>query len=124
MPQEGDSQLHRYQDLAVSLEQVKANFNRYGLLDDQVKFLKGWFKDTLPGPVEKLSLLRADGDLYGSTMDVLTSLYGKLSEGGFVILDDYNSVQGCTAATNDFRARNGITTPIVPIMGAGGYWRK
>jgi hypothetical protein len=29
--------------LAVSLEQVQANFARYGLLDQQVRFLVGWF---------------------------------------------------------------------------------
>ena len=34
--------------LAVSVDEVKANFERFGLLDHQVKFLKGWFKDTLP----------------------------------------------------------------------------
>ena len=28
--------------LKVTLEQVKANFARFGLLDSQVKFLKGW----------------------------------------------------------------------------------
>ena len=32
----------------VPLAQVKANFRRYGLLDDRVRFLQGWFKDTLP----------------------------------------------------------------------------
>ena len=125
MPKEEGSEFHRYQDLAVSLEQVKANFNRYGLLDDQVKFLKGWFKDTLPSaPIEKLSVLRLDGDLYDSTMDGLVNLYWKVSEGGFVIVDDYNSVKVCTEAVDDFRKQIGITTAIVPIMGAGGYWRK
>ena len=125
MPKEEGSEFHRYQDLAVSLEQVKANFNRYGLLDDHVKFLKGWFKDTLPSaPIEKLSVLRLDGDLYDSTMDGLVNLYWKVSEGGFVIVDDYNSVKVCTEAVDDFRKQIGITTAIVPIMGAGGYWRK
>ncbi len=33
--------------LAVSQAEVKANFERYNLLDDQVRFLPGWFKDTL-----------------------------------------------------------------------------
>lgn len=33
--------------LAVSRQAVEANFERYGLLDVQVRFLEGWFKDTL-----------------------------------------------------------------------------
>ena len=36
-------------ELAVSLDEVQGNFERYGLLDDQVRFVKGWFKDSLPG---------------------------------------------------------------------------
>ena len=32
----------------VSLETVRCNFQRYGLLDDQMPFLAGWFRDTLP----------------------------------------------------------------------------
>ena len=67
--------------LAVSVESVRDNFARYGLLDDQVVFLKGWFRDTLPtAPIEKVSILRLDGDLYESTMDSLVSLYPKVSE--------------------------------------------
>ena len=51
--------------MAVSLEEVRQNFTKYGLLDSQVKFLKGFFKDTLPAaPIEQLAVLRLDGDLY------------------------------------------------------------
>lgn len=36
---------------------------RYGLLDDKVKFLRGFFSDTLPkAPIEKLSVIRLDGE--------------------------------------------------------------
>jgi O-methyltransferase len=56
-------------ELAVSLDEVKANFRRYGLLDEQVRFLVGWFRDTLPSaPIERLAVLRLDGDMYESTM--------------------------------------------------------
>src|SRR4029453_13599942 len=61
--------LHAYKDFAVPLSEVKAAFSRYGLLDEQVVFLEGLFKDTLPSaPVEKLAVLRLDGDMYESTM--------------------------------------------------------
>ena len=81
---------------------------RYGLLDEQVRFLPGWFRDTLPSaPVERLALLRLDGDLYESTIVALESLYPKLSPGGFAIVDDYG-VPACREAVDDFRARHGI----------------
>ncbi len=50
--------LFKYEELAIPLETVKYNFEKYGLLDDNVKFLKGWFKDTLPtAPIESLHCL-------------------------------------------------------------------
>lgn len=112
--------------LAVSLEEVQALFARYGLLDNQVKFLKGWFKDTLPAaPVKQLALLRADGDLYESTMDILNALYNKVSSGGFIIIDDYNEPNlGCKQAVDTFRQTHGITQPMTPIDPMAVYWRK
>jgi O-methyltransferase len=122
---EGDLFWKDNDTLGVSLEQVKANFSRYGLLDQRVQFLKGWFKDTLPtAPIEKLAILRLDGDMYSSTMDVLLSLYPKLSCGGFAIIDDYGVVEKCREAVTDFRASNKIHDAIMPIDGMGVYWRK
>lgn len=116
---------HTFKELAVPLEQVKANFAKYGLLDDQVCFLKGWFSETLPtAPIERLAILRLDGDMYGSTMDALTSLYDKVSEGGFVIVDDFGAVRGCQQAVMEFRSARGITDPILNIDGYGVFWRK
>jgi O-methyltransferase len=111
--------------LAISLEDVRALFHRYDLLDDQVIFLKGWFKDTLPtAPIDKLAVLRLDGDLYSSTWDALISLYHKLSPGGFAIVDDYYSFPGCQTAVDDFRIQHGVTEPLIQIDGASVFWRK
>ena len=111
--------------LGISLEQVKANFARYGLLDDQVRFLPGWFKDTLPAaPIQQLAILRLDGDMYSSTMDALQALYSKLSPGGFLIVDDYSSTPVCRQAVDDFRAKHQVTEPIQKIDWAGVFWQK
>lgn len=116
---------HTFTELAVSLEQVQSNFAKYGLLDDNVRFLKGWFSDTLPtAPIEQLAILRLDGDMYESTMDALASLYDKVSPGGFIIVDDYGAVTGCQKAIHDFRAARGIADPIQPIDGYGVFWQK
>ncbi len=114
--------------LAASVEQVKANFARYGLFDDDVEFLVGWFKDTLPNaPIEQLALVRLDGDLYESTMDAITALYPRLSVGGYLIVDDYNSPvwsKACGRAIRDYRAAHNITEPIQEIDWTGVYWRR
>lgn len=121
---EGDS-LHSFRDLAIPLEQVQDNFRNYGLLDHQVRFLPGWFCDTLPrAPVESLALLRLDGDMYESTIDALDALYGKLQPGGFCIVDDYGCIPACRAAVHDFRKYHGINDPMHVIDWTGAYWRK
>ena len=68
---------HIFDELSVSLDEVKDNFQRFGLLDEQVAFLPGWFKDTLPqAPIDQLAVLRLDGDMYGSTIETLQALSG------------------------------------------------
>uniref|UniRef100_A0A832MLP4 Macrocin O-methyltransferase n=1 Tax=Eiseniibacteriota bacterium TaxID=2212470 RepID=A0A832MLP4_UNCEI len=122
-PADRGDKLWSYDQLAVSLEEVRANVARYGLLDERVRFLKGWFKDTLPGaPIERLAVLRLDGDLYESTMDALDALYPRLSPGGYCIVDDYGVIPACRQAVEDYRARHGVTEPIRTIDWSGVYW--
>ena len=111
--------------LKVDADAVRANFDRYGLLDDRVRFLEGWFADTLPGaPIERLAVLRLDGDLYGSTMDALTALEPKVAPGGFVLVDDYGGWPSCREAVEDYRAAQGIDAPIHEVDWTGVWWRK
>lgn len=125
-PEDAGDEHWRHSDvLGVSLSEVQSNFSRYGLLDDQVKFLEGWFKDTLPSAgIGQLAILRLDGDMYGSTMDSLTSLYSRLSSGGYAIVDDYGAVPACRKAVDDFRSRHGINEPIKEIDWTGVFWQK
>jgi O-methyltransferase len=123
-PADEGARFHLHQFFAVSQQEVEDNFRKYDLLDDRVVFLKGWFKDTLPNaPIEKLAVLRLDGDMYESTMDALTSLYPRVSKGGFCIIDDY-ALPGCRSAVNDFRTQNGITSEMKLVDWTGSYWRK
>ena len=124
-PSDSASEFHTCPELAINMEQVRQNFRKYDLLDDQVVFLKGWFKDTLPrAPVEKIALLRLDGDLYESTMQALDALYDKVSQNGYIIIDDYHCVPQCEQAVEDFCARRNIIPDINEIDGVGVYWRK
>jgi len=111
--------------LAVAEADVRANFERYGLLDERVHFLVGWFKDTLPAaPIKSIALLRLDGDFYESTIQALDALYPRLSPGGFCIIDDYHAIEACRTAVTDYRAEHGVTAEIIDIDGSGVLWRK
>jgi O-methyltransferase len=124
-PADRGANWHEPEFLAVSLEQVKEHFAKYNMLDDQVKFLKGWFKDTLPvAPIKQLAVVRLDGDMYESTMDGLVNLYPKLSKGGFLIVDDYGDVEACRRAISDYREKHGIKDPLQKTDWAEVYWRK
>jgi hypothetical protein len=123
-PHDGGDLHHLHRFLSVSEDQVRKNFERYGLLDERVVFLKGWFRDTLPkAGIRALSLLRLDGDMYESTMDALNALYPKLSPGGYCIIDDY-VLPNCRKAVDDYRATHGIREPIHAIDPTSCYWRN
>jgi O-methyltransferase len=118
--------LHEHRELAVGLDQVRANFARYGLLDDRVRFVPGWFRDTLPGLAAALgpiAVLRLDGDMYESTMDALTHLEPLVSPGGYVIVDDYGGIEACRQAVTDYRADRGITAEICEVDWTAVWWR-
>jgi O-methyltransferase len=125
-PADAGDALHTKRGLAVGVDQVRHNFERYGLLDDRVRFLVGWFKDILPtAPIDKLAVMRLDGDMYESTWQAIDALYPKLSRGGFCIVDDYGShVSQCQRAINDYRNMHGVTDEIIDVDGFGAYWRK
>jgi O-methyltransferase len=115
---------HTFNELSISLDQVKESFSRFGLLDAQVVFLRGWFKDTLvKAPVERLAVLRLDGDMYGSTMETLQALYDRVTPGGFIIVDDY-LLPACREAIDDFRRARSIDEPLQDVDGAAAYWRR
>jgi len=120
-----DLSARKYPALAISQETVRELFARYGLLDSQVRFLPGWFKDTLAhAAIGRLALLRIDCDLYESTRDVLSTLYPKLAAGGFAIVDDYHCIPGCRQAVDEYRQQEGIATPLEAIDWTGVFWQK
>jgi O-methyltransferase len=124
-PADHPSRLHTYPQLAVSLEEVQANFDRFGLLDGQVVFLKGWFRDTMPlVQSSALAVMRLDGDLYESTIDPLVHLYDRLSVGGWVILDDYSVSPPCQLAISDFFSPRGGVPRLEPIDRVGVCFQK
>jgi hypothetical protein len=124
-PEDASSNFHEFSELAVSLEQVKENFRRFSLLDDQVVFVEGLFRDTMPRlNLDAISVLRLDGDMYESTIDPLHFLYDRISVGGWVIIDDYEIIPACKAAVHAFLAERALEPELIPIDGVGCYFRK
>jgi O-methyltransferase len=116
--------LSTYDFLAVPLEEVKANFARFGL-EHGVRFVPGFFRDTLPSLGDaRWAMVRLDGDTYEATMTTLESLYPGLSPGGHLIVDDYGMLEECGRAVDDFRDRHGITEPLERIDWTGVRWRR
>lgn len=115
--------------LEVSDTVVKRNFEMLGMSDPGVVFVKGFFSATM-GPLAKhlpseakFSLLRLDGDMYESTVDVLYNLYDRLSIGGYLVMDDWFGFPSKDACT-DFFLVHGIQPKIVQVDSLSIYWRK
>jgi hypothetical protein len=117
--------LYKFAELAISEEQVRRHFDVYGLLDDQVVFLAGWFRDTLPRlSDERFAIIRLDGDMYESTHEALTHLYNRLSPEGFAVVDDYGSISACRRAVHDYLDENSLKPEIIPVDNTCVWWRK
>jgi len=107
----------------TSLAEVRDHFARYGLLDEGVEFLEGWFHETLPAaPIERLALARIDADLYDSTLTALRALHPRLSPGAWVIVDDYGTFAECREAVHDHLAEASITPALQAVDGQAVCW--
>jgi O-methyltransferase len=110
--------------LAVSVEEVRESFARLGL-DGGVEFLPGFFEESLAALARRAwSLVRIDADTYEPTRAALDALYPGLAPGGYVVLDDYGSFEGCRRAVDEFRSEHRISEPIEPIDSTCARWRR
>jgi cephalosporin hydroxylase len=112
-----------YAGLAPDLNTVRDGFERFGLLDDSVRFLLGRVEETLPdAPIGKLALLRIGPGLGDGVATVLDVLYDKITLGGFVIVDDGSDE--AHRAVEEFRSRYRIADPLERVDWVGSCWRK
>jgi len=114
---DGSGKMVEKRALTVEENLVVDKFRRFGLYDDRVVLVPGWFNDALPTAavdynIQKLALLRIDGDMYSSTMDVLVNLYPLVSSGGYIIFDDYN-IEQSRLAVKDFFAQEGLDINLI-----------
>lgn len=108
---------------AASLDEVKANISRFGLLDGRIEFTVGFFADslkTLSG--KQFALVRLDSDSYESVETSLEYLYPLMPHNGILIIDDWH-LQSCKQAVLDYREKHGIVCPIRAQDG-NAFWIK
>lgn len=120
-------QLHDRPLLAISVDKVRENFSRFGLLDENVRFVEGWFADTMPklrDEIDQIAVLRLDGDYYTSTREVIDPLYDKVAPGGFIIVDDYGIYDQARDAIHDFWSDRGLSPDLIQVDASCHYWRK
>ena len=106
--------------------EAQMTLEQYGL--DNVRLVKGWFDQTLPGhaaTIGPIAVLRLDNDWYESTLLCLELLYPLVVPGGAVIIDDYHTFIGCRKAVDEYRQRQGIAAPLVTTEADSEVvWRK
>ena len=88
---------------------------------------KGWFQDIVPissKSIDKIAILRLDGDWYESTKICLDYLYDKVVDGGVIIIDDYGSYDGCKNAVDEFLQSRNMKVFINYSSPACRYWIK
>ena len=109
--------------LGADLNQVRDGFARFDLLDERVRFLQGAPEDTLrDAPIERLAFLRLGRTLGTSAGRVLELLYGRISDGGAVIVDGLDDAR-VFKAIEDARNRLGLTAPLERIDWNSVTWR-
>ena len=97
-----------------------------GYPPDFLHYHKGWFQDTLPQAtdIDKIAILRLDGDWYASTKICLEILYEKVTTAGFVIIDDYGTYDGCRKAVNEYMRDKNIKAYLNHVDMDCVYWIK
>jgi len=73
---------------------------------NRIEYVVGRVEDTIPSQVpQTISILRVDTDWYSSTLHILNHLYERVSPGGVLIFDDYDSWEGARTAVDEFHAK-------------------
>jgi len=112
--------------LMNSQEDVEKNFDLFSLRDENVHFVKGLFKDTVPLWVKgmPIAVLRIDGNFYDSYCDVLYAMYEDVPVGGIVIYDDIMSHPAVMRCWNDFKTDQGVVEELNRIDTPSAWFRK
>jgi hypothetical protein len=103
-----------------SLQEVKQNFENFGLLSSTINFIEGDVRETLNEEInipDQIAVLRLDTDWFDSTLVELETLYPRLIHhkgGGVLIIDDYGYSSGARDATEEYFTK--VSRPfLIPV---------
>jgi len=123
-PEDGGLDLRAYEFLTAPLDDVREAFARLGC-DQGVEFVPGFFDDSLPALAgRRWAIVRLDADSHDATRQALRCLYDGLEPGGYLIVDDYGSFDGCRRAVDEFRDARGIAEPLEWVDSTCVRWRR
>lgn len=117
--------------VSASVEETARYLQEYNLMDPRIVFVKGFFNESMR-PLQqqvlipekrRIAILRLDGDMYQSTVDVLYHLYELVVVGGYVIVDDWEGFPAKDACEDFFRVHQ-IHAIIHPIDVTSVYFQK
>src|SRR5690606_23434766 len=112
----GERELLKSSGITVhGMDQVKSNMARWGVQGMNLIYHQGWFQDTLPqNNIDKIAILRLDGDLYESNKVCLEYLGHKVVKGGYIIIDDY-ALTGAQIAVHEYIEERKLDVDLVKI---------
>ena len=114
----------RASDGHADLNQTRDALDRFGLLDDRVRFLQGDPVEALRDVTAKgLALVYIGPGLGTDVAPVLEQSYARLMEGGVIMFEDAVEAHAQEAIT-DYRRARGITAPTERIGRVGMHWVK
>jgi len=91
---------------SISKEQLFDVLKNKGI-EKNVELIEGDITKTVPdyiknNPELKISLLNLDTDIYEPAVTILENLYPRITKGGILILDDYETFPGEAKAVDDY----------------------
>ena len=108
-------------------DKVVSSLNKFGIKESDVRLIKGDVRETLlveDNLPQKVSILRLDTDFYDSTLVELQTLYHRLVDGGYLIIDDYGHWEGCRKAVDEFFGAKYVQNKFTKIDYTGIVLRK
>lgn len=104
--------------LRADMDRVKDNVREHGAID-RCTFVKGFFADTLPGHDRPVVLCFLDVDLQASLHDCVQNLWPRLTDRGYLFIDEYVLTDYCALFWSERYWREYFDTTPPGLIGAG-----
>ncbi|MDP2710636.1 MAG: TylF/MycF/NovP-related O-methyltransferase [Solirubrobacteraceae bacterium] len=113
---------------SIGIDQLRQVLSHKGT-DRHVELIAGDIVETVPEyvarhPELRISLLNLDTDIHEPAVVILEHLYPRIVRGGVLLLDDYGTFPGETAAVDEFFAGQDVTIEKLPLAMTPCFVRK